>query len=240
MKALFFLFCFILVMVSFGIAQDDFIFHYDFNQETAGKPPSDPWQPTAAGEVVVEKFPDEINKSVRITDPDGGGGMALILDSPIKDKIISLEFKWLLKESSGSEAEVFYVLNQKCADNWSGVCIAMTTGPGAVLQYHDKVWGNSKKIVFDAWHNFKYVMDLKRLKYHLYYDEKEIVKNAEFRKYDGVKGIDKFNVANVGNGGTTFTMYFDDIVLYEGIDRPRPVKPMSMLTTRWSLIKTMN
>ena len=60
MKALFFLFCFILVMVSFGIAQDDFIFHYDFNQETAGKPPSDPWQPTVAGEVVVEKFPDEI------------------------------------------------------------------------------------------------------------------------------------------------------------------------------------
>ena len=97
---------------------------------------------------MVEKFPDEINKSVRITDPDGGGGMALILDSLITGKIISLEFKWLLKESLGSEVEVFYVLNQKCADNWSGVCIAMTTGPGAVLQYHDKVWGNSKKNCF--------------------------------------------------------------------------------------------
>ena len=61
--------------------------------------------------------------------------MALILDSPITGKIISLEFKWLLKESSGSEVKVFYVLNQKCVDNWSGVCVAMTTGPGAVLQY---------------------------------------------------------------------------------------------------------
>lgn len=117
------------------LAKEEFIFFYDFNAEKEGKPPSEPWKPTAAGKIEVENFPGADNKSVKVTDTGGGGGMTLILDSPIKDKTVSMEFRWMRKESTGGNVEIFYVLNQKCVDDWSGVCVAMTTGKGGVLQY---------------------------------------------------------------------------------------------------------
>ncbi|HIE25791.1 TPA: hypothetical protein EYP66_00720 [Candidatus Poribacteria bacterium] len=65
-----------------------------------------------------------------------------------------------------------------------------------------------------------------------------MVKNAAFRNYGGIEGIDKFNVANVGNGGSTFVMYFDDIMLYEGTERPSAVEPTGKLTITWGRIKS--
>ena len=96
---------------------------------------------------------------------------------------------------------------------------------------------NKDKIVNDAWHTVKNVMYLAEKKYDFYYDEKLMVKNAAFRDYGGIEGIDKFNVANVGNGGSTFVMYFDDIMLYEGTERPSAIKPTGKLTMTWSRIK---
>jgi len=239
MKYLFFILSLMFATSATSFAKEEFIFFYDFNAEEAGKPPSKPWKPTAAGEIVVDNFPSADNKSVKITDTGSGGGMVLILDSPIKDKTVSLEFKWMRKESTGGNVEIFYVLNQKAVDEWAGVCVAMTTGKNGVLQYHDGGWVNKDKIEDGVWHDFKYVMYLGQKKYDLYYDGKEIVKNAAFRKYGGIEGIDKFNVANVGDGGSTFIMYFDDIALYEGTTRPAPVEPAFKLTTTWGMIKRM-
>jgi len=222
--------------VCFGV--EEFIFFYDFNAEKEGKPPSEPWKPTAAGEIAVENFPSADNKSVRIMDTGGGGGMALIWDFPITDKTVSMEFRWMVKESSGGNVEIFYVLNQKCVDDWSGVCIAMIPGKNGILQYNDSgAWVDTDPIKEEVWHDFKLVMYLGKNKYDFYYDGKEIVKNAGFRKYGGVEGIDKFNVANVGNGGSTFVMYFDDIMLYEGVDRPKSVESTFKLTTMWGAMK---
>jgi len=223
---------------SICFAIEDFIFYYDFNDEITGKPPKEPWKPTAAGQIEVEDFPSADNKSVKITDTGGGGGMILILDKPIVDKIVSLEYNFQRKESSGGNLEICYILNQNCADNWAGVCIAMTTGKNGVIQYHDGGWVNKDKIVDDAWHTVKNVMYLAEEKYDFYYDEKLMVKNASFRNYGGVEGIDKFNVANVGNGGSTFVMYFDDIMLYEGTERPSAIEPTGKLTIIWGRIKS--
>lgn len=240
-----YLFCVLsLVFVVFivsatGFAQEgDYIFFYDFNNEKSGKPPSEPWRPTAMGEIVVVDLPSAENKSVKVTDSGSGGGMTLILDQVIKDKTVSMEFRWMREESSGSDVEVFYVMNQKCPDDWSGVCIAMIPGKSGVLQYNDAgAWVNTEKIEDGVWHDIKSVMYLDKNKYDLYYDGKSVGKNAGFRKSDGIAGIDKFNVANVGDGGTTFVMYFDDIMLYEGTTRPMSVEPKSKLTGTWGDLK---
>lgn len=237
MKCLFCVLSLMFVVSAIGFAQEEgFIFFYDFNDEQEGKPPSDPWMPSGAGEITVEDFPSEENKSVRVADNGSGGGMTLILDSPIKDGTVSMEFKWLMEESSGSDVEVFYVLNQTCPDDWRGACIAMVPGKNSILEYHDGAWIHAGNIEAGVWHDLKLVMHLDKLKYDLYYDGEEIVTNAAFRDYAGVEGIDKFNVANVGDGGTTFVTYFDDIMLYEGIALPA-VKPASKLTATWGQIK---
>jgi hypothetical protein len=223
----------------FCLAQvkEDFIFYYDFNDEETGEPPSDPWSPTAAGEIVVEDFPSAENKSVRVTDNGSGGGITLIMDSMMEEGIVSLEFRWFLEESSGSDVEIFYIMNQNAPDNWSGVCVAMLPGKNAILEYHDGAWIHAGQIDSGVWHDFKLVMHLDNNKYDFYYDEEEIVKNAAFRNYAGNKGIDKFNVANVGNGGTTFVTYFDDIVLYKGDVKPISMERKASLTSLWGLIK---
>ncbi|MBM3240225.1 hypothetical protein FJZ31_28410 [Candidatus Poribacteria bacterium] len=233
------LLCALFLGSSICFAIEEFIFYYDFNAETTGKPPKEPWKPTAAGKVEVENFPSADNKSVKITDTGGGGGMTLILDKPIVDKTVSLEYNFLRKESSGGNLEIFYILNQKCADDWAGVCIAMTTGENGVIQYNDGgAWVDKEKIVNNTWHTVKNVMYLGQKKYDFYYDEKQMVKNASFRNYGGIEGIDKFNVANVGNGGSTFVMYFDEIMLYEGTERPSAIEPTGKLTITWSRIKS--
>jgi len=218
-------------------ASGELIFSYDFNAETAGNPPPEPWKPTEAGEIVIDNFPSAVNKSVKITDSGSGGGMALILDEPIMDKTVTLEYKFLRVESTGGNLEIFYVMNQNCPDDWSGVCIAMTTGEGGVLQYHNGAWVDTEVIENGVWHTVKNVMYLNRKEYDLIYDGETIVNNAVFRKYDGVEGIDKFNVANVGNGGSTFVMYFDYIMLYEGTTPPTAVEPHSKLTITWGRLK---
>ena len=101
---------------SICFAVEDFIFYYDFNDETTGKPPKEPWKPTAAGKIEVEDFPSADNKSVKITDTGSGGGMTLILDKPIVDKTVSLEYNFLRTESSGTNLEIFYILNHRNDD----------------------------------------------------------------------------------------------------------------------------
>lgn len=231
------LLCALFLGSSICFAIEEFIFYYDFNDETVGKPPKEPWKPTAAGKIEVDNFPSADNKSVKITDSGSGGGMALILDEPIMDKTVTLEYKFLRVESTGGNLEIFYVMNQNCPDDWSGVCIAMTTGEVGVFQYHNNAWVDTNVIENNVWHTVKNVMYLNRKEYDLIYDGEPIVNNAVFRKYDGVEGIDKFNVANVGNGGSTFVMYFDDIMLYEGTTPPTAVEPHSKLTITWGRLK---
>ncbi|MBD3181908.1 hypothetical protein GF312_06440 [Candidatus Poribacteria bacterium] len=241
-KYLFCVYFLVLLFPLLCIAQleEEFIFYYDFNDETIGDPPSEPWKPTGAGEIVVEDFPDASNKSVRVTDNGSGGGMTLILDPMIEEGVVSLEFMWLVQESAGSDVEIFYIMNQQAPDDWSGVCVAMLPGKNPTLEYHDGAWIHCGQIVSGVWHNFKLVMHLDNNKYDFYYDDEEMVAGASFRNYGGNQGVDKFNAANVGNGGTTFETYFDDIVLYEGDEgdkRPMSVEPESSLAKTWGEIK---
>jgi len=220
---------------SAGVAKEGFIFYYDFNDETIGKPPSDPWRPTAVGIIEVVDFPSKANRSVKITDQGNGAGMTLILDNLLKGKTVSLEFEWMQESMAGSGVEIFYVLSQKHPDDWSGVCVKSEAGS---FQYNDSGnWVDGDKIENGVWHDIKYVMYLDKNRYDFYWDTKQIAKNVGFRKSEGIEGIDKFNVANVGDGGTTFVMYFDDIMLYEGTVKPLAVEPRSKLTTTWGRIK---
>ena len=226
----------LIIIPSMGVCQN-VIFFYDFNNEEVGKPPSEPWKASGAGKVEVDKFPSVDNKSVKITDSGSGGGMQIILDDLLKGKTVSLEFKWYRAEYGGADGvEIFYVMNQKCPDDWSGVCISTQ---GKSFQYNDSgAWVDVAKIEDNAWHDIKIVMYLDKNRYDFYWDKQLVGKNAGFRKSDGIEGIDKFNVANVGNGGATFVFYFDDIILYEGTERNIAVQPKSKLATKWSIIKS--
>lgn len=221
---------------SAGICQNVFFF-YDFNNDEVGKPPSGPWKMAPAGKVEVEKFPSVTNKSVKITDSGSGGGMSLILDEPIVGKTVSLEFKWYREEGDATGVEVFYVLHTSCPDDWAGVCVKTENGS---FQYNDAgTWFDAVKFQDKKWYDFKYIMYLDKNKYDFVLDGKEIATNAGFRKYEGLgkPGINKFNVANYGNGGSTFIMYFDDIILYEGKVRSIAVESKSKLATVWGSVK---
>ena len=226
------------IISSVGLCQEGIIFFYDFDKEQEGKPPSEPWKATAAGEVKVANFPSAANKSVKITDTGSGAGMTLILDQPITDKTVSLEFKWYREDWGAAEGvEIFYVMNQKCPDDWSGVCISTQ---GKSYQYNDSgTWNDVANIEDKVWHDIKLVMYLDKNKYDFYWDNELKGKNAGFRKFEGIEraGIDKFNVANVGDGGYNFVFYFDDIMLYEGTTKPMAVKSESKLATIWGSVK---
>lgn len=230
---------FIIPSIAFSQEKDPTIFFYDFNNETIGKPPSEPWKATAAGKVEVADFPDKVNRSVKITDEGSGGGMQLILNEVLKNDTVTLEFKWFREEYGGGDGvEIFYIMSQKCPDDWSGVCLSTQ---GKNYQYNDSgAWVDVDKIVDKAWHDIKIIMYLGKNKYDFYWDGVQKAKNAGFRKSDGIDGIDKFNVANVGNGGSTFIMYFDDIILYKGTERKIAVEPKDKLSTIWGKVKISN
>jgi hypothetical protein len=226
----------IIASVAFCQEEDIIIFEYNFDDEAVGKPPSDPWKPTAAGEIEVVDFPDQVNKSVMIVDSSGGGGMQLLMDELIEDEIVSLEFRWLREEWGGTDGvEIFYIMNRNCPDDWSGVCLSTQ---GKSFQYNDSgAWIDVANIEDNAWHDVKLIMYLHENRFDFYWDDELIAGNAGFRKSDGLEGIDKFNVANVGNGGSTFIMYFDDIVLYKGTERNIAVESRKKLATVWGKVK---
>jgi len=221
---------------STGICQ--VIFSYDFNKETTGKPPSAPWSITPAGKIEIVDFPSKTNKSVKITDSGSGAGMTLLLDSPIKNKTVSLEFNFMRENGWTVACEIFYVMNKKCPDDWSGICIK--DSDNGFISYHNGVdWVDAVKLTDDQWHTIKLIFYLEKDKYDFYYDGKEMAKNVGYRKWDGLdkQGIDKFNVANVGDGGSTFVKYYDDIILYEGTTKPFAVKSDGKLANMWGAVK---
>lgn len=241
MKGVFTVIATLLVLGSTCLAQSGYIFYYDFNKDEIGKPPSGGWKPTTEGKVEVVAVPSTTNRSVKITDLGNGAGMTLLLSSPIRGKTVTLEFKFMREKGWTVACEIFYVMNQKCPDDWSGICIK--DNDDGTFAYHDGAnWVNSLPLPDEVWHDFKVVFHLDVDKYDLYYDGKEIVKGAGYRKFTGLEGqgIDKFNVANVGDGGSTFVKYFDDIILYEGTTKPTTtaVKSGSNLTSKWGEIKT--
>ncbi|MDQ1317239.1 MAG: hypothetical protein QG588_890 [Candidatus Poribacteria bacterium] len=228
------------MLSSICFAQEGYIFFYDFNADQTGNAPSGGWKPTVEGKIEVADVPSATNKSVRVTDVGNGGGMTLLLDKPITGKTITMECKFMRDKGWSVACEIFYVMNQKCPDDFSGICIK--DNDDGTLAYHNGVdWVNSIPLVDGAWHDIKLVMDTVNDKYDFYFDGNEIVKGAGFRKFTGLEGqgMDKFNVANVGDGGSTFVKYFDDIILYEGNTRPviTSVKPAYKLTTKWGDIK---
>jgi hypothetical protein len=236
-----YLLCVLLMLFTLSsveLCQGGIIFFYDFNKDREGKPPSDPWKPTAAGKVEVVNFPSATNKSVKITDSGSGGGMTLLLDKPITGKTVSLEFKFLREKGWTVACEIFYVLNQKCPDDWSGICIK--DSDNGKVSYHDGAgWNDTVKLEDDTWHDLKLVLYLDKDKYDFYYDGEEMAKDIGYRNWGGLngKGVDKFNVANVGDGGSTFVKYFDDIIFYEGTTRPFAVKSEAKLSTVWGSVK---
>lgn len=230
----------LLMVASLSFAQGKYVFNFDFNKDQEGAPPSGGWKPTAEGKVEVVSVPSATNKSVKITDVGNGAGMTLLLSSPIKGKTYSLEFRFMREKGWTVACEIFYIMNQKCPDDWSGICIK--DNDDGTFAYHDgNTWINSLALEDGVWHDFKVVMYPDIDKYDLYYDGKEIIKGTGYRKFTGLEGqgLDKFNVANVGDGGSTFVKYFDDIVLYEGTVRPTltPVKSEQKLSTKWGEIK---
>lgn len=240
MKSILTIIAVLLVLSSTCLAQSGYIFYYDFNRDEIGKPPSGGWKPTPEGKVEVVAVPSATNRSVKITDLGNGAGMTLLLSSPIRGKTVTLEFKFMREKGWTVACEIFYVMNQKCPDDWSGICIK--DNDDGTFAYHDgNGWINSLPLPDEVWHDFKIVFHLNVDKYDLYYDGKEIAKGVGYRKFAGLEGqgIDKFNVANVGDGGSTFVKYFDDIVLYEGTTRPATtaVKVGKNLTSKWGEIK---
>jgi hypothetical protein len=240
MKYVLFVFVMLLILPSLCLAQEGYIFFYDFNADQIGKAPSGGWKPTVEGKIEVVDVPSATNKSVKITDVGNGGGMTLLLDKPITGKTITMEFKFMRDKGWSVACEIIYVMNQKCPDDWSGICFK--DNDDGTFAYHDGTnWVNSDPLTDNVWHDVKLVMYTDTNKYDFYYDGKEIVKGAGFRKFEGLEGqgLDKFNVANVGDGGSTFVKYFDDIVLYEGTTKPviTPVKSAYKLTTKWGDIK---
>lgn len=216
------------------------IFFYDFNSDQVGKVPTGGWKATAEGKSEVANIPSVTNKSVKIADVGSGGGMTLLLNTPIKGKTVSMEFKFMREKGWTVACEIFYVMNQKCPDDFSGICIK--DNDDGTFAYHNGVdWVNSLPLTDGVWHDVKVIFKLDKDKFDFYFDGKEIVKDAGFRKFTGLEGqgIDKFNVANVGDGGSTFVKYFDDIILYEGTTRPTitSVKPEYKLTTKWAEVK---
>lgn len=230
----------IMMLPTLCLAQDGYIFNYDFNSDQIGQVPSGGWKATAEGKIEVVASPSAANKSVKITDIGNGAGMNLILAKPITGKTVTLEFKFMREKGWSVACEIFYTMNQKCPDDFSGICIK--DNDDGTMAYHDGTnWINSVALEDGIWHNYKVIMYLDKDKYDLYYDDKEIAKNVSYRKWDGLagQGIDKFNVANVGDGGSTFVKYFDDIVLYEGTTKPNitAVKSEGKITSKWGEIK---
>lgn len=237
MKNLLIFFLLLMFFIS-SICSSQVIFLYDFNKETTGKPPSDPWKATPVGKVEVVDFPSKTNKSVKITDSGSGAGMTLLLDSPIRNKTVSLEFNFMRESGWSTACEIFYVMNQKCPDDWAGICIK--DSDNGFISYHNGVdWVDAVKLTDDVWHTIKLVFYLDKDKYDFYYDGKEMAKNVGYRKWAGLEkqGIDKFNVANVGDGGSTFVKYYDDIILYEGTTKPIAVESDGKLATLWGTVK---
>ena len=223
---------------SISICQDAIIFSYDFNKDNTGKPPSDPWKVTPAGKIEVADFPSKVNKSVKITDSGSGAGMTLLLDKPITDKTVSLEFKFYREKGWTVSCEIFYVMNQKCPDDWSGIDIK--DSDNGKISYHDGAgWNDAVDIEDEVWHDVKLVLYLAKDKYDFYYDNKKMAEGMGYRNWGGLngKGVDKFNVANVGDGGSTFVKYYDDIIFYEGTTKPFAVKSEGKLATLWGSVK---
>ncbi len=237
MKYLISIFCILFIIPSVVFCQEVFFF-YDFNNEVVGKPPSDPWKPTGAGKVEIANVPNANNKSVKITDSGSGAGMSLFLDKPITGKTVSLEFKFMREKGWTVACEIFYVMNKKCPDDWSGICIK--DSDNGKISYHDGGgWIDTVAMTDDVWHDVKLIFYLDKDKYDFHYDGKEMATNIGYRNWGGLSkaGIDKFNVANVGDGGSTFVKYFDDIILYEGTARPFAVESKDKLSTIWGKIK---
>ncbi|HGJ66727.1 TPA: hypothetical protein ENS27_15300 [bacterium] len=225
MKKMLIFIAFFFVITSLCFAQNPYLLDFNFNGDQVGSVPAGGWKATAEGKVEVVAFPSATNKSVKITDVGNGGGMNLILAKPITGKTVTLEFKFMREKGWSVACEIFYIMNQKCPDDWSGICIK--DDDGGTFSYHDGAsWIPAVALEDGVWHDYKVIMYLDKDKYDIYYDGKEIAKNVSYRKWDGLagQGIDKFNVANVGDGGSTFV-------------KITAVDSKGILTIKWGEIK---
>lgn len=220
----------------FAQQEDNIILYENFDDISAGKVP-DGWLITNVGTVEVDEFPSATNKSLHIADQGSGAGVRLMFDTP-KSDVFSVEYKFFRKKSAGSDVEIAYVekLAEGQAVAFNGCCVAMH--PGGSITYKDGgTWKDGPDIEDNKWHDFKYIINQGK-DWALYYDDKKVTESCAFR--GGVdSGFNTLLIMNYLDGGTTFDVYLDDLIIYEGTKRPiMSVKSEGKLATTWGILKS--
>jgi hypothetical protein len=213
--------------------QDDIIIFYEgFEDVPVGKTPEG-W--STVGKLEVVEFPSSTDKSLHIIDKGSGSGAKLNFDAQ-KKGVFSVEYSFLRKKgSSGDDVEILYIIGSRGSQPFNGVCVAMHPGGGFV--YNDGgSWKEGEQIEDEKWHAFKYVIDMDKNKWDLFYDGEEVISGCKFRGNIGDQ-LDTIIVSNFIDGGTNFEIYFNEIIIYEGSERPIAVEDGDKLPTIWGGIK---
>lgn len=214
--------------------EENVILYENFDDVPTGDVPED-WNITDVGTIEVDEFPSKTNKSLHLVDKGSGAGARLMFETPESD-VFSVEYKFYRKKSSGGDVEIVYVekLAEGQAVQFNGCCVAMH--PGGSITYNDGgTWKEGPDIEDKKWHDFKYIINQGK-DWAFYFDKKK-VEGIGFRA-----GVDKeFNtllLLNYLNGGTTLDVYLDELMVYEGTERPiQPVEKKGKLATTWGILK---
>jgi len=218
------------------IGQEPFLFEARFETDTVGKPPKG-WTITNVGKIeVVDSGDPAHGKAVRIVDSGSGGGMSRVIGE-IKSGIISVEYEFLKRKgSTGGDVELMYVSHERLGD-LTGVDVAMTNGDPSFLNYHNGGWVRGPEITTEVWHLLAYRIDIDKLKWGLEFDGKKLGDNFAFRDF-GEKSLNRLNWANILNGGSTFDLMLDNVLVYKGVERPiLAVSPGGKMAIQWASLK---
>lgn len=216
-------------------AQDEKIILYEnFDEIPTGDVPED-WTITNVGTVEVDEFPTAANKSLHFVDQGSGAGVRLMFENTNSD-VFSVEYKFYIKESGGSDVEIVYVekLAEGQAVAFNGCCVAMH--PGGSVEYHDGAWQDGPDIKDNKWYYFKCIIRQGN-SWDFYFDNKKIAEDCAFRA--GVNnGFNTLLLLNYLDGGTTLDVYLDELIVYEGTERPiQSVEKRGKLATTWCILK---
>lgn len=229
--------CIFLVLgftLALSAQQEKLILNENFDDMPTGNVPED-WLITNVGTVEVDEFPSKTNKSLHFIDGGSGAGVRLMFETPESD-VFSVEYKFFRKESGGSDVEIVYVekLAEGQAVAFNGCCVGMH--PGGSIMYNDGgTWQDGPDIKDNKWHDFKYIINQDE-DWDFRFDKKE-VEGIGFRA--GLDtGFNTLLIMNYLDGGTTFDVYLDEFIVYEGTESPvKSVESKGKLATIWGILK---